>query len=186
MYLYLSLTREPSEKQSWFTPVAAVHAGLPHGNDIGVKTYSGDSMWKDFHSDMLKLGGETLPTGAPARNIVPVGFGIQMTWAVIVSNLYRSGLGLYRYGQPLNKKWQEKDVVELSRIFTQCAYEKDVQFDEKDAFEFAGRSFSYLSNDDRYMYTGDLWTTEEAATAVGRYIRAMFDMHNDYRALYGG
>ena len=186
MYLYLSLTREPSEKPSWFTPVAAIHAGLPHGNEIGVKTYSGDSMWTDFHSDMLKLGGGATPTGNPERGIVPVGFGIQMTWATIVANLYRLGLGLYRYGQPLNKKWQDKDVVELSRIFTQCAYEKDMQFDERDAFEFAGKSFSYIDNGDRYVMTGDFFTKEEQQTAIGNYMHAMFDMHRAYTELYGG
>mgnify|MGYP007013878094 CR=1 FL=1 len=186
MFLYLSLTREPSETVNWFTPVAAIHAGLQMNGDLGVKTYAGDTMWSDFHEDLLRLGGTSTPAGNPERQIVPVGFGIQMTWATIMANLYRTRLGVYRYGQPLNKKWQEKDVVELARIFTQCAYEKDAVFDEKDAFSFMGMSDAYLSNDDRYVFGGDLFTKEEEQAAIGKYMTCMYDMHSRYLQIYGG
>lgn len=185
MHLYLSLTREPANPRTWFTPVAAIHAGLSHGDDLGVKTYTGDGMWSEFNADLQKMGGGG--DLRPERFVDPVGFDVQMSWATVMANLYREGLSVYsKYAQPLNKKWQDRNTFELARIFTQCAYPNDVQFSEKDAFAFMGLSDAYLDEDSRSVFLGDLHTTEERDAAIGKYMTALFQMHKRYVELYPG
>jgi hypothetical protein len=185
MYLYLSLTREQAAPRTWFTPVAAIHAGLSRGDSVGVKTYTGDSMWKDFHKDFTTLcGGDT---ARPARFVDPVGFDIQMTWATIMANLYKEGLVVYsKCAQPLNKKWQDKNTFELSRIFTQCAFHKDVEFNEEDAFKFMGMHDSYIDEDLRSTMLGDLFSVEEREEAFCKYMTALYKMHIRYESMFPG
>lgn len=185
MHLYLSLTREPAEPRTWLTPVVAVHAGLSHGDELGAKTYTGPSMWRDFQSDLQRMGGGT--DIRPERFVDPVGFDIQMSWATVMANLYREGLPVYpKYAQPLNKKWQDRNTFELARIFTQCAYPKDVQFSEKDAFSFMGLQDAYLDEDARLVLMGDLYPQDERDAAIGKYMTALFRMHARYSKLFPG
>lgn len=182
MYLYLSLTREPEHPRTWLTPVVAVHAGIAQGTEIGLKNYTGESMWKDLCDDLnrMSFGGQA------KRNVHPVGFDVQMSWATVVANLYRRGLRIDRsLVQPLDKKWQDADTFELSRAFTQCAYPRDIWFSEKDAFSFIGMKDAYLDEDARLVLYGDTFSPEERDASISRYMKAVVGIHLAYMAFAG-
>lgn len=157
MNIYFSVTREPAEPRGHLTPVAAVHVGIPHEKELGVRTFKGESLWEDLHADLTKICGASQARQAPTRTIVPTGWEAGLQFGIIMTNFFRKGLSFYRYMQPTFKKWQDATVCDLSRIFTQCAWIKDVTVDEKDAFEFMGLGDKYYSENDRYecVMSGD-------------------------------
>lgn len=175
MHLYLSVTRESAQPRTWLTPVIAVHAGICRDGQLGVKTYTGDGMWTEFGSDLSRI--DKISGGCHA---IPTGFEIQMTWAVVVANMYRHGVKIDNvYVQPTNRKWQNANTCELSRMFTQCAYPRDAVFDEKDAFMFMGRD-GYLDEDHRMVLFGDLFNAEERDAKIREYMQQIVDMHECY------
>ena len=181
MNVYISVTREPAEPRGYLTPVAAVHVALPHGNKIGVKTFLGDNLWEELHADLSKVCGRSLPRFAPANRIVPCGWNAGMQWGIIMANFFRKGLAFYDYMQPTTKKWQNAECSDISRIFSQCAYIKDLTVSEEEAFKFMGLQDVYYSEDDRYMCVKHYGP--ECEQAICLYMQALFDIHTKYTAL---
>lgn len=181
MNIYVSVTREPAEPRDYLTPVAAVHVALPHGDKIGVKTFKGENMWKDLHADLCKVCGRELPRFAPSNRVIPCGWNAGMQWGIIMTNFFRCGLSFYDYMQPTTKKWQNTECSDISRIFSQCAYIKDVTVSEEDAFKFMGMENLYYSEDMRF----ECVKSEDPACeqAICMYMQGLFDIHRRYAAI---
>ena len=181
MILYVSVTREPAEPRTWLTPVCAVHLGIEHGNEVGVRTFSGESLWYDLNADLIKICGQKLARCAPTRRVIPCGWNVGLQWGIIMANFVREGISFYDYQQPTTKKWQEVLVSDLSRVFTQCAWIKDVEISEEEAFKFMGLGDAYFSEDDRYecLTCG----SKECEQAIGLYINGLSKIRKKYTAL---
>lgn len=182
MRVCFCVTREPAEPRSYTTPVVSVGVGIRHAGDgkFGAKVFSGDNMWKDLHADLTRICGQELSRMRPSRQIVPAGWNIGNQFGIIMLNFFRSGLRFYDFMQPTTKKWQNALVSDTSRIFTQCAYVKDVYSDEKDAFEFMGLGDMYISEDDRFRLASAGGNEELVRTS--KYLEAIDTIHERYSA----
>lgn len=178
MILYVSVTREPADSRTWLTPVCAVHLGVNHGEKLGVRTFSGENMWKDLHSDLTKICGAKMARCAPSRRIIPCGWNAGLQWGIIMTNFVREGLSFYDMQQPTTKKWQEVLVSDLSRIFTQCSWIKDAELSEKEAFDFMGLSDAYFSEDERYQCL--TCGSKDCEQAIGIYMNGLATIRERY------